>query len=529
MPSKTAPGYNVTQAIFARAVQGDVTRPAVYYQDQVWTYGAVIRQVYQVSNGLRTLGVEPEQRVVILGYDSPYTMAALFGAMHRGAVPIPLNTSLPMEDYLYYLEDSRAKVLFVESAIWAQLAPALRTRDVPLSSVILLPSIGIGLSADEAAYAGPLLFYREWVEQQSVLPQEPRTRADDPAFWLYSSGSTGAPKAAVHLHKDMMVCNRLYAEGILHITQQDRLFSASKLFFAYGLGNGSYFALANEASVVLEPRKPDALTVLQDIAHYRPTIFFGVPTLFNAILRHPQSRDYDLSSLRACVSAGEPLPAEIYTRWKTAYGVEILDGIGSTEVLHIYISNRPGQSTPGNTGAVVPGYAVQILDDQMHVVDPGTVGDLYVQGDSISPYYWGQYQKTRRSMVGEWFKTGDKYYEDGDGHFVYCGRSDDMIKAGGIWVSPIEVENVLLEHPAVAETAVIGALDADDLAKPVAYVVLGDEENPSERLATELQEFVKSRLAHYKYPREIHFVEELPKTASGKIQRYRLRNGMVTS
>ncbi len=367
---------------------------------------------------------------------------------------------------------------------------------------------------------------------ESSSPRYLRNREpgpDDPAFWLYSSGSTGAPKAAVHLHKDMMVCNRLYAEGILHITQQDRLFSASKLFFAYGLGNGSYFALANEASVVLEPRKPDALTVLQDIAHYRPTIFFGVPTLFNAILRHPQSRDHDLSSLRACVSAGEPLPAEIYTRWKTAYGVEILDGIGSTEVLHIYISKRPGQSTPGNTGSVVPGYAVQILDDQMHVVDPGTVGDLYVQGDSISPYYWGQYQKTRSSMIGEWFKTGDKYYEDGDGHFVYCGRSDDMIKAGGIWVSPIEVENVLLEHPAVAETAVIGVLDADDLAKPVAYVVLGDEENPSERLATELQEFVKGRLAHYKYPREIHFVEELPKTASGKIQRYRLRNGMVTS
>ncbi len=528
MPSVAAPEYNVTQAIFSRAVQGDLTTPAIYYQDQVWTYGEIIRQAYQVSNGLRGLGIEPEQRVVILGYDSPYVLALLFGAMHRGAVPIPLNTSLPVEDYLYYLEDSRAKALFIESALWTQLAPAMQARALSVGSVILLPSVGADLSVDQISYAGPLFFYREWVAQQSVHPQEPRTRADDPAFWLYSSGSTGVPKAAVHLQKDMMVCNRLYAEGILHITKQDRLFSASKLFFAYGLGNGSYFALANEASVVLEPGKPDALTILHDIDRYRPTIFFGVPTLFNAILRHPQSRNFDLSSLRACVSAGEPLPAEIYTRWKAAFGVEILDGIGSTEALHIYISNRPGESTPGNTGVVVPGYAVKILDDQMHVVSTGTVGDLYVQGDSISPYYWGQYQKTRRSMIGEWFKTGDKYFEDPDGHFVYCGRADDMIKAGGIWVSPIEVENVLLEHPAVAETAVIGVFNTDDLEKPVAYVVLRDGEQPSLQLVSELQEFVKGRLAHYKYPREIHFVAELPKTASGKIQRYRLRTEMLT-
>ncbi|MCY0865166.1 MAG: benzoate-CoA ligase family protein, partial [Sulfobacillus sp.] len=342
----------------------------------------------------------------------------------------------------------------------------------------------------------------------------------------YSSGSTGRPKAAVHCHRDMWVCNQSYARQILQVTEQDRLYSASKLYFAYGLGNGSYFALANGASVVLVPQKAEPVLVLDTLERSGATLFFGVPTLYNAMLQVSEDRRWDLSRVRAAVSAGEPLPAEIYTRFRERFGIEILDGIGSTEALHIYIANWPGQSRPGVTGRVVPGYSVKIVDEAGLPVPPGTIGDLYVKGDSLSPYYWNQPEKTRQSMVGEWFRTGDKFFQDDEGYLVYCGRSDDMIKVGGIWVSPIEVENVLIEHPTVLEAAVVAKVGPDGLARPIAYVVLAGEKTGSPEMADELQEFVKSRLAHYKYPREIHFVDALPKTASGKIQRFRLRQAL---
>ncbi|WP_028963312.1 benzoate-CoA ligase family protein [Sulfobacillus thermosulfidooxidans] len=530
MPVTSTDTYNVTDEVFRKVKEeGWLDRPALYFRDSVWTYAQLLRCINQVANGLETLGIEEENRIVIISYDSPYFLSIMYGAMKRGAVPIPLNTNLPAEDYLYYLMDSRAKILAVEQDIWNKLAPLLNNVPLALKWVLILPSSTQSSNVNAEGFGGPILFYQDWLARQSESSRSTRTRYDDPAFWLYSSGSTGRPKAAVHLQKDMMVCNTLYAQGILHITEEDRLFSASKLFFAYGLGNGSYFAFANGASVVLEPDKPEPLRIFQDLVRYRPTLFFGVPTLYNAMLRHPASGQFDLQFLRACVSAGEPLPQEIYIRWQQRYGVEILDGIGSTEVLHIYISNRLGESKPGTTGQVVPGYEVRILDADMNPVTPGTMGDLYVKGNSIAPYYWGQYHKTRMSMIGEWFKTGDKYFQDTDGNFVYCGRSDDMIKAGGIWVSPIEVENVLLEHPSVVEAAVIGQADADGLEKPVAFVVIQPGIDPSPELTTELQQYVKLHLAHYKYPRQIHFVSELPKTASGKIQRFRLREGSLLS
>lgn len=530
MPVTSSASYNVTNEVFRKVTEeGLLARPAIYFQDRTWTYEQVLREIYQVANGLYALGVEEENRVLIVGYDSPYFIALMYGAMRRGSVPIPVNTNLPADDYLFYLLDSRAKVLAIEADIWESVAPKLKDVPTSLKWVLILPSGAESPAIQATGYGGPVLFYQDWVYGQSASPLFVKTQRDDVAFWLYSSGSTGRPKAAVHLHKDMLVCSKLYAQGILHITPDDCLFSASKLFFAYGLGNGSYFAFANGASVVLEPAKPEPSRIFYDLERYRPTLFFGVPTLYNAMLHDPRGPEMDLGFLRACVSAGEPLPPEIYSRWKSRYGVEILDGIGSTEVLHIYISNRPKESQVGMTGSVVPGYEVQILDPDGKVVEPGEMGDLYVKGDSISPYYWGQYQKSRTAMIGEWFKTGDKYYQDSEGNFIYCGRSDDMIKAGGIWVSPIEVESALLNHPQVMEVAVIGVCDADGLEKPAAFVVLQSQVAPTDELALELQQLVREHLAHYKYPRQIHFVTELPKTASGKIQRYRLREGEIVS
>lgn len=518
---------NVTDAIFGHWDRPDAEeRVAVVYRDQVWSYRRLIDEVNRVGNGLLKMGVEAEDRILLIGYDSPFFVAILFGAMKIGAVPVPVNTYLSPQDYRYFLEDSRAKVLVIQPEIWDEVAPELSQAASDLKWVMLLPGLKDSFVRPQG-YGGPFLFYQDWIGQRDTSLKAAKTHRDDMAFWLYSSGSTGRPKGVVHCHKDMLFANEMYARNILNVTEQDRLYSASKLYFAYGLGNGSYFALANGASVVLVPDKVDPQHVFSTIEQTHPSLFFGVPTLFNAMLRSPGS--YSLSGIRACVSAGEPLSQEIYLRWKSRFGVEILDGIGSTEVLHIYISNRLGQSQPGTTGTVVPGYEVRILDQELQPVKPGDMGDLYVKGDSVAPYYWGQYHKTRASMIGEWFKTGDKYFQDADGHFVYCGRSDDMIKVGGIWVSPIEVENALVQHPLVVEAAVIGQLDADGLEKPAAFVVLQSDVTAGPQLVAELQDFVRGHLAHYKFPRAIYFVSELPKTASGKIQRYRLREEAMLS
>ncbi len=512
---------NVTDAIFGPWDRSDAEeRPAVVYRDQIWSYRQLIDEINRVGNGLLKMGVEPEDRILLIGYDSPFFVAIMFGAMKIGAVPVPVNTYLSARDYRYFLEDSRAKVLVTQPEIWDQAASESSLGVSDLRWVMLLPGLKDAFVRPQG-YGGPFLFYQDWIEQWDTKLEAAKTHPDDMAFWLYSSGSTGRPKGVVHCHKDMLFANRVYARNILNVTERDRLYSASKLYFAYGLGNGSYFAFANGASAVLVPDKVDPLNVFTTLETSHPSLFFGVPTLFNAMLRIPNS--YSPQGLRACVSAGEPLSQEIYLRWKNQFGVEILDGIGSTEVLHIYISNRLGRSQPGTTGTVVPGYEVRIFDEDLQPVKSGDMGDLYVKGESVAPYYWGKSQKTRESMIGEWFKTGDKYFQDVEGHFVYCGRSDDMIKVGGIWVSPIEVENALAEHPLVMEAAVIGQRDENDLEKPAAFVVLHPDAAPGPQLATELQNFVKEHLAHYKFPREIYFVAELPKTATGKIQRYRLR------
>ncbi len=476
------------------------------------TYRELSRSVNRVGNALHGLGVGREQRVLLALLDGPEFVASFFGAIKIGAVPVPVNTVMRAADYRYFLDDSRAPVAIVSEA--------------------LLPEVG--KAAAEAEHLRELVVagdaptdrrrFSDWTSTASSQLEAADTRRDDPAFWLYSSGSTGFPKGAVHRQRDMLVCSDTYGLKVLGIRESDRCFSAAKLFFAYGLGNAMYFPLRVGAQSVLYPGRPTPEAVFQVIHETKPTLFFGVPTLYASMLQVKDAADrYDMSSLRLCVSAGESLPADLFRRWHERFGVEILDGIGTTEILHIFLSNREGAVKPGSSGVPVPGYEAALTDEEGRPVKPGEVGNLRVRGDSIMAYYWNQPEKTEAALRGDWIVTGDKYTVDEDGYFWYCGRADDMLKVGGIWVSPVEIENTLVAHPAVLEAAVIGKADGDGLVKPKAFVVPRDPAAAGAALIPELQSFVKERIAPYKYPRWIEFVPELPKTATGKLQRFRLR------
>jgi benzoate-CoA ligase family protein len=476
------------------------------------TYGQMAEMVNRVGNALQALGVEMENRVLLLLYDSPEFAASFFGAMKIGAVPVPVNTMMRAQDYAYFLNDSRAKALIAHRPLWDEVAK-VRHQLKYLKHIVI---VGEPASDQQA--------FDRWIAAASPELEPAQTSKDDAAFWLYSSGSTGFPKGAVHLHHDMIYCADLYARPILAIGPDDITFSAAKLFFAYGLGNNLYFPFRVGASAVLYPGRPLPEAMFEIITRERPTIFFGVPTLYAAMLAtRDAASKYDLSSLRLCVSAGEALPAELFKRWKERFGTEILDGIGTTEILHIFISNQAGRVKPGSSGVVVPGYEAKIVDEEERPVKPGAIGDLLVKGESTCAYYWNQHEKTKQTIKGEWIVTGDKYYQDEEGYYWYAGRVDDMLKVGGIWVSPIEVENTLIQHPAVLESAVVGHEDDDRLVKPKAFVVLKEGYVASSTLENELKGFIKDKIAPYKYPRWITFVPELPKTATGKIQRFKLR------
>jgi benzoate-CoA ligase len=379
----------------------------------------------------------------------------------------------------------------------------------------------IVVNGDQAAET---LDFAAWTAASSPELEAAPTTATDQAFWLYSSGSTGFPKGVVHLHQNIRYTCETYAKQILNISENDLHFSASKAFHAYGLGNNVTFPYSVGASTVLLPGRPTPDRVFAAIDRFRPTLFFTAPTLYTAMLAVPDAeKTYDLSSIRLCVSAAEALQPEVYKQWYERFGVEILDGIGSTEMLHIFISNRAGHGKPGSSGMPVPGYEAKIVDEADQPVQPGEAGDLLIKGDSAAAFYWNRPEKTAQTMRGEWMFTGDRYYQDEAGYFYYEGRSDDMFKVSGQWVSPIEVENTLMEHPAVFECAVVVVKDAKNLQRPKAFVVLKEGYNEGEALTTELQTHVKTRIAPYKYPRTIVYVPDLPKTATGKIQRFRLR------
>jgi benzoate-CoA ligase family protein len=505
--------YNMADDFLDRNIcEGRGDKIAIRCHDQSLTYREVGELSNRVGNAMLLSGVEIENRVLMILYDTPNLVASYYGAIKIGAVPATVNTILNTEDYRYYLEDSRAKLLLVEKDLLPIVEPILRGQRY-LKKVIVMGEVPGYTSFDQ------------WIKGQSTtLACEP-TLKDDSAFWQYSSGSTGKPKGTVHLQHDMIFCHYGFAKGVLDMKEEDVIFSASKLFFGYGMGNGMCFPFREGATSVLLPERPTPDRVFAAIKRFRPTLFFAVPSLYSALLREAEKQNYDLSSIRLCVSAGESLPPEIYRRWREKFGIEILDGLGSTEALHIFISNRPGDSKPGSSGKVVPGYEVKIIAEDGDEAEIGEIGELMMKGDSLSPYYWNKHEATKKRMLGEWFATGDKYFIDEEGYYWYCGRSDDMLKVGGIWVSPVEIEYSLLEHPAVAEVAVVGVKDGNDLIKPEAYVVLNDPGFASDSLALELQLHVKKDLAPYKYPRKVHFVNELPKTASGKIQRFKLRVG----
>ena len=503
--------------------QGRGHKVAIYTEHRNYTYNDIQKMVNKTANALRDLGVRIEDRIMMLMLDAPQFYAIFWGAIRMGAVPIPVNTMLTPDDYEYYLNDSRARVL----AVSAELLPVINQIEGELHYLRDL----IVISEIEGAH----IPFRQKYKRAPATIKTASTTRDDVGFWLYSSGSTGSPKGAIHSQYDMVVVSEGFGRDVLNLSEEDICFSGARLFFAYGLGNGMYLPMSAGASAVLNPHRPTPEVIYRYLERFKPTVFFGVPTLYGQMLEYKEKHDqkmgtkpdpnsnHELSSVRICFSSGEALPMDIYYRWKERFGIDILDGIGSTEMLHAFLSNRLGDLRPGSTGKPIQGYELRLVDDEGEEVPRGEIGTLMVKGNSAAQFYWRKREKTRQTMQGEWINTGDKYYVDKDGFYWCAGRSDDMLKVGGIWVSPVEIENCLSLHTAVRECAVIGQRDDQGLVKPKAYVVLRDGINPSEDLAEDLKKWVLDRLAKYKYPRWIEFIPELPKSATGKIQRFKLR------
>ena len=510
-----SPVFNVAVPLIDRHLaEGRGGYPAIINADagdqeekQV-TYQQLAERVNQCGNLLSSMASERGGRILMVVKDCPEFFYIFWGAIKAGMVPVPLNTLLRAVDYRFMIEDSACAGLVYSPEYKSEVAVALAAAEHQPGFTLCTEGPS-GLTDLLAGYA-------------PVLEPAPST-ADSECFWLYSSGSTGRPKGAVHRHRDIPATCVHYAVDTLEMTQEDVCFSAAKLFFAYGLGNAMTFPLWVGGTAVLSNHRPSPDLTFQIIEEQQPTIYFGVPTLYAAQLRTLEEKTCDFTSIRCCVSAGEALPGDIFRRWKEKTGTLILDGIGSTEALHIFISNTMNDHRPGAIGKPLPGYRVMIVDDDANPVPTGESGRLLMQGDSTASHYWNNPQKTAETMLDGWLNTGDTYYEDSDGYFVYCGRNDDMLKVGGIWCSPVEIENRLIEHPQVLEAAVVGRPDTDELIKPEAFVVLNDANDASESLTEDLLKYCQDGLARYKYPRWVNFVEELPKTATGKIQRFKLR------
>jgi benzoate-CoA ligase family protein len=486
----SADPYNASTLLDANLAAGRGGKTAISCGDEHVTYDELYAHACGVGATLRELGVESGERVLLVMDDCPGMPAVFLGAMRVGAVPVPVNPLYAADEYGYFVEDSGARIAVVDAVCAEKVrAPGVLTLD-ELSS-----------ATDDIAPAP--------------------TGSDDVAFWLYSSGSTGHPKGVVHRHRDILVTCETYAGRVLGIREDDVTFSTTKLFHAYGLGNNLSFPYWAGASTVLLTGRPTPDVVFETVRRQRPTIVFSAPTLYNALL-HADGHGQDWSSVRVCVSAAEPLPAEVWHRWHERYGLEILDGIGSTEMLHIYCSNRAGEVVAGSSGTPVPGYEVKLCDDRGAVLTGEATGDLYVRGDSMLSGYWNQPEKTADSIRDGWFYTRDRYRRDADGNYWYEGRADDMFKVSGLWVSPADVEARLIEHPAVVEAAVVPG-QVEGLPKAKAFVMVRAGTVSGDELVEELQAFCRERLHRYQVPQLFAFVDALPKTATGKIQRFRLR------
>ena len=483
----------------------------------VLSYGELAERAARLGAGLRALGLRREERVLLLMLDGNDWPVSFLGAMYAGVVPVAVNTLLTADDYAYMLEHSRAQAVLVSGALLPALSAAMVKADHEVCKVIVSHPVA-PLHTGEVEFGA-------FVAAQPPLAKPAATGPDDPGFWLYSSGSTGRPKGTVHSQANPYWTAELYGKGVLALSEADVCFSAAKLFFAYGLGNALTFPVSVGATTLLmaERPTPDATFKrwLGGVGGVKPTVFYGAPTGFAGMLASPKLPAKEQVALRLVSSAGEALPAEIGERFKRHFGVDIVDGIGSTEMLHIFLSNQPGKVRYGSTGWPVPGYDIELRGDGGQPVSDGEPGDLYIRGPSAAMMYWGNRSKTRETFQGGWTKSGDKYLRNADdGSYTYGGRSDDMLKVSGVYVSPFEVEATLVMHPAVLEAAVIGVVDAEGLTKTKAFVVLKPGAQSDE---AELKAFVKDKLAPYKYPRQIEFVADLPKTATGKIQRFKLR------
>jgi len=510
----TAERFNLSAVLLdEHLAAGRADRPALRYEGATISYRDLSRLVARAGNALRSLGVDMEDRVALLLPDSPEFVATFLGAIRIGAVPVTISTHLTGEDYAELLADCRARVLVAHTSVMPRVAPVRRGLPRLRHVVVAGGDAGDDASLDALMRAQP----------DELAPEE--TTADDMAFWQYSSGTTGRPKAVVHLHGPAVAPADLHGTHVVEMRTDDRVLSVAKLFFSYGLGASLLIPLRHGASSILMPGRPDPRLIFETIARERPTLLYSVPTSYAALLAVPEGERHDLSSLRRCISAGESLPAPLFERWRERFGFEILDGIGSTEIGYIAISNFAGRVRPGTSGQVIPGYEarVQRPDGEPAAVDE--VGDLLVRGPSTAAFYWRRREATKHTFRGEWVFTGDRYSVDADGYYTNHGRSDDLLRVSGHWVSPLEVESVLLRHAAVRECAVVARADGDGLIKPCAYVVCADDAAAAPALADELRALVKDALAPYKYPRWVEFIPELPKTSTGKIQRYKLRRG----
>lgn len=509
--------YNITSKLIDDNVaKGLGDKIAIYYQDKTYTYRKMQELINKVGNALLILGTHMEDRVMLVMNDSPEAVASFFGAIKIGAIPVPINYTYSADEYRLLLNNSRARTLIVHEEYKDEI---FGWKD----KLLYLRNTVVVFKQQMSGY----ISFWDFVEHCSDELEVAYTTIDDVAFWNYTSGRTGVPQAAVHLQHDVLGCIDNYARAVLGLTSEDILYCPSKFFFAYGLGNSFFYPFGLGASVVLAPERSTGETVLQNISTYHPTVLFGIPTLYSSILQIDDvEKKYDLSSLRICTSAGEALPKDIFNKWKERTGIEIVEGIGSTELLHIFISNRPGHAKPGSSGQLVPGYYARIVDEEGKELPDGEVGTLHVKGESIAAYYWRHHEKTKESMLGEWFNTGERYYRDQDGFFFYRGRGDDMMKIEGIWVSPVEVEEALLSHPSVAQAAVVVYKDEHELNRPKAFIVPNQDYTPGWELAHEIQDFLKTGLSPallpYKIPRKIEFIKEMPMSAAGKIQRHKL-------
>ena len=504
--------YNFAADVLKRNLDaGRRDKPAYIDPAGTWTYGQLAGRVERFGHGLRMLGVRREERILICLLDTIDWPTAFLGAIKAGMVAVPVNTLMTEDDYRFMLDDSRARMLVVSETLYPRFAKLIG--EFPdLKHVVVSGDNAQGHQGFEQLITG--------------TPPDPATAPtvrDDIAFWLYTSGSTGKPKGAVHVHADLKLTDDLYGGPYLNITEKDVCFSVAKLFFAYGLGNAMTFPMSAGATTVLMDERPTPDSVAVLLKKHPVTVFYGVPTFYAAFLASPNAPQRDDVKFRRCVSAGEALPPDVGRRFREKYQCDILDGIGSTEMLHIFLSNRPGAVKYGTTGKPLPGYEVKLIDENGQPVKQGEMGELIVSGPSSALMYWNNRAQSRRTFMGEWTRSGDKYMQDEEGYFVYCGRNDDMLKVSGLYVSPFEVEGALQTHSDVLECAVVAWLDGDGLIKPKAFVVLKAHDKACDELARGLQEHVKTMLAPFKYPRWIEFRHELPKTATGKIQRFKLR------